>query len=223
MINPLKYVPAVRDYPRLTRYSKESKWGFTIYTSKHEKIPHVKYFLIHKDTYSRIVRFTKPIDMKKYIELRKDIEAEILSKLNPNDIIKKNLTVNISDEYEAEYEKVKKEWKQRLDANDGHMLMQYNAKQGIFGDSWVRMCQPCPYEVTGEAPEHNLKKISYLRYLFLEIPIDIVVRLYCKLNNLRYWKEIKVEKIKQEKADKADKEWWDKHIEYIDEDNKKSN
>ncbi len=208
--NPFKYVPAINSHTYTNRYSLESRWGYTVYDSKYELESKYSTVLIPKEIHKRVKIMTTPIDMKKYLELRNTIESQMFSKMFNgevvNTVLKNKMTVDISEEYEEEYEKVKKEWAIRMKAAGGQFLMQYNAKVGLLGDSWIRMVQGCLNESTGEMNEdwRSYKKISWLRYFFVETLLILITKTYCKLNNLYYRKEIaKEHKYKRAELDRC--------------------
>ena len=146
---------------------------------------------------------TTPIDMSKHNELRGEVETKMFSKMIPAFVLsldQNDLKIDTLEEYKEEFERVKGEWKKRVDAAGGSLLLQFNAKVGLLGDNYTRMVQSSVNEVSGEMePRHmSYKKVSWFRYLFVESVVSFMVQSYCKLNNFYYRKEIAEEKAAQE-------------------------
>lgn len=199
--NPLKYVPVVYSDPYyksfLQMHTAENKWGVTDYKCNKDLEVNIKVHLMPKETYSKVVKFTKPIKGAKELEEKYQNLMQDMVKLNKKENVGGSLNLELPEGYIEKLENVKKQWKERLEISGGKMLMQFNLLDSLFSNRYVRGIQSAPNEITGEYPEVHYKKISWFKYFLYKVPVYFALKFYCKLNNFYYRKEI----------EQAKKEW----------------
>ena len=225
----MRYVPHQRKYDHngkpfklYSLNSSESKWGCIYHRSKYLIYPNCVTCLIPKETYKKLEIITEPIEiMEEFCDMHSDINRSMhvtISKrvkkmVVTGELPKDSEMIPLPEGYKEMLEEVRGEYKKRIDAAGGCMLLQFNVKTGLTGDVWLRFVQPVACEGTGKVRYKEWHKISWFKYLLFSTPRNFIVEYYCKLNNWWYRKEI----AEEDKQAKIDADRWLEDMKKIEE------
>lgn len=182
MINPFNFIPIQEEENSFHKMNSISLFGLRFGKRMHQLSPDNTMFLVHKDTYKRLVGFLKPIDRQlEWQQVEKDVVNLMFN--NPNKIGDKRI-------HEL-YTHVSNQWADRLRYSNGGTLFQYNAQYGFIKNTYRRQIAVHSDLYEKDSPNNytKIKKISYFKY----ITVRSVANIICGLNNLFYKKIIFIE------------------------------
>ena len=185
MISLSKHVPILERENSFEKDRNITILGIRFNKDLHMLYPNMNTFLIHKETYNKLIGFLKPVDGQlEWQTLESNIAQLMMSEPHKIDNRKIHLL----------HEHVRKQWEDRLSYSDGRTLIQYNCLVGLTGKNHCGkiVFHNDFYGASQESDQTQLKKISYARYMLL----CFTSLLICGVNNFFYKKVIAIEKIK---------------------------